>query len=287
MTVADNKNTTPTTQEEDIHVLRSLFSSLEPQQVETFYKSYQQWQLVQQGVVLQEQLATIEQQIIDNNVLMQLTQPSPIALAALIRLQSYGVDDVDLLDNMLERGDTWLDHMLQLLEQCQNLGFIRDNYTEWCKHALEGAYDWLDSMHENEERQVAQLLQEELVTQATVSGETTEALLIQRLMSEEANSKIPTGPLEPEPPVGTDISRPLTETIEETGRDELVSTENPLLTIPSILSYPTKAPEESKQHEEAIPGPTPPVHEVPALDIQQKSHKRGLLSRILSKAWHT
>ena len=286
MTVADNKDTTPTTPEEDTHVLRALFSSLEPQQVETFYKSYQQWQLVQQGVVLQEQLAAVEQQIIDNNVLMQLTQPSPIALAALIRLQSYGVDDVDLLDNMLERGDTWLDHMLQLLEQCQSLDFIHDNYTEWCKHALEGAYDWLDSMHENEERQAAQLIQEESVAQATMSGEATEALLIQRLMSEEANLKTPIVPLEAEPPVETaDVSHPLTEPVEETGRDEAVPTENPSLTIPSILSYSTKDPEELKQREEAIPGPTPPVHEVPAVDTHQKSHKRGLLSRILSKAW--
>ena len=200
MSVADNANTPPTTY---VERLDALFSQLDAQQVETFYKSYQHWQLEQQDAVLQEQLATLEQQIVDNHVLMQLTQPSPIALATLTRLQSYGVDNVDLLDSMLERGDTWLDHTLQLLEQCERLDVIHGNYTEWCQHALEGAYEWLDSMPENEVSQDTQSIPE----QAKISDDTTEALLLQKLMSEDETIKVPAIMLASEP-VGTDLSRP-------------------------------------------------------------------------------
>ncbi len=238
MSVADNTNITPAV--DDLH---SLFSQLNSQQVEAFYKNYQQWQLEQQGIVLQEQIAAIEQQIVDNQVLMQLTQPSPIALATLTRLQSYGVDDIDLLDRMLERGDTWLDHTLELLEQCERLDVIHGNYTEWCQHALEDAYNWLDSMHNDEESQP--LLEQ--ATQTETSDDTTETLLIQRLMSEdEIQQQIP---------------------------------------IPSILSYPTTIethPAGSIQPQEDVHG-----HETPAKETQQKSPKHGLVSRILARVWHT
>jgi len=257
MSVADDANTLPAIHEEHI---RSLFSQLDAQQVEAFYKHYQQWQLAQQDVVLQQQLATLEQQIVDNRVLMQLMQPSPIALATLTRLQSYGVDDVDLLDSMLERGDTWLDHTLQLLEQCERLDVIHGNYTEWCRLALEDAYNWLDSMHNNE---VAQ--EPEQTTQAEISSDTTEALLRQKLISE------------PEP-LGTDVSRPssVIETLE--GRDTSVPTGSHSYTIPSILSYPI----DRIQAQEDIPVPAAPVHETPPKEEQQKSPKYGLMSRILA-----
>lgn len=265
MSAADNTNTPPAMQEEYVQQLHVLFSLVDAQHVETFYKSYQHWQLKQQRMVLQEQLATIEQHIVDNSVLMQLTQPSPIALATLTRLQSYGVDDVDLLDSMLEHGDTWLDHTLQLLEQCERLDFIHDNYTEWCRHALEGAYDWLDSINENEVARREQLIDEQVAQQAAIVDDTTEALLVQKLMSEDETLKIPAIILVPT------SSAP----------------------IPSILSYSTKAevaPEAFLQHEEHTPMPTPPVYTTPSAasaDKQQKSPKRGLVSRVMAKVWRT
>ncbi len=243
MSVADNTNIIPTADD-----LCTLFSQLDTQQVEAFYKNYQQWQLEQQGIVLQEQIAAIEQQIVDNQVLMQLTQPSPIALATLTRLQSYGVDDVDLLDRMLERGDTWLDHALQLLEQCERLDVIHGNYTEWCQHALEDAYNWLDSMHNDEESQPVL----EQATQTETSDDTTEALLIQRLMSEDENQQ--------------------------------------QISIPSILSYPTTIETHStdsiQSQEDALVVSTL-THETSSKETQQKSPKHGLVSRILARVWHT
>ncbi len=267
MSAADNTNTPPTLHTEH---LATLFSQLDTQQVETFYKSYQHWQLVQQEGALQEQRAALEQQIIDNEVLMHLTQPSPIALATLTRLQSYGVDDVDLLDTMLERGDTWLDHTLQLLEQCERLDVIHGNYTEWCQHALEGAYEWLDSMPEDEVLQETQAIHEQ-TTEAAISDDTTEALLLQKLMSEDE-------------PVGTDVSRPSSISISDEGRDTSVPTENQHIPIPSILTYATTS---STLLQEDIPTPTAPAHETPPPEGQQKSPKHGLIARILARAWQT
>ncbi|GAC1454541.1 MAG: hypothetical protein PVSMB2_03950 [Ktedonobacteraceae bacterium] len=262
MSVANNANTPPAIYGEHLH---SLFSQLDAQQVETFYKSYQHWHLEQQSAVVQEQLASIEQRIVDNQVLMQRAQPTPIALATLTRLQSYGVDDVDLLDSMLERGDTWLDHTLQLLEQCERLDVIHDNYTEWCRHALEDAYDWLDSMHNNEVSQDMPPIQEQ-ATQATVD-DNTEALLIQRLMSEDETEKVST-------------IKPILIS---------VPTDQRSYTIPSILSYTTKAEELAEElvsrQEEQLPIPVAPVHKIPHVEHQQKSPKRGLVSRILARVW--
>ena len=126
----------------------TLYASLSPQHVEQFYRSYSAWQMRQKMVLLEAHLTSLDQQINDNAVLMQLVQPSALSLATLARLQSYGVEDIDLLDAMLERGDEWLDHAMQLLTQCELLDLIHDNYTEWCRHALEGAYNWLDSINE-------------------------------------------------------------------------------------------------------------------------------------------
>jgi hypothetical protein len=298
MSVADNSNTSPKLYREYLH---SLFSQLDEQQVETFYTSYQHWQLEQQEAMLQEQIASLEQQLVDNQVLLQLTQPSPIALATLTRLQSYGVDDVDLLDCMLERGDTWLDHTLQLLEQCERLDVIHSNYTEWCRHALEGAYNWLDSMHENEGAQDTQAVHEH-ETRAAINDDMTEALLMRKLMSEDETVKIPAvKPLsEPESvgttdssqsslvldnhetPVRTGVSRPSGILLPDEGRDTPVLTEP--IPIPSILSYTTT---NSTQPQEDIPTPIAPVHEIPPKERQQKSPTPGLVFRILAKAWRT
>src|SRR5260370_19001947 len=47
---------------------------------------------------------------------------------------------------MLDRGEAWLDSAMQHLDYSEQFDFIRGNYTEWCEHALEGAYDWIDSL---------------------------------------------------------------------------------------------------------------------------------------------
>src|SRR5438105_13245222 len=109
---------------------------------------------------------------------MEMVHPPAIALATMARLQASGVKDLDLLDRMLERGEDWLDRTMQRLDYCEQLDFILDDYTKWCQNALDGAYDWIDSMREGSPVSPE-------VPGADTSIETTEELLLQKLTSEE------------------------------------------------------------------------------------------------------
>jgi hypothetical protein len=168
--------------------LVALFARLDPAQVEQFTHSYQLWTLQQRQALVQQEVAWLQQQIADNASLTESVQPSPIALAALARLQASGVENLHLLDQMLDRGDTWLDHTVQLLERCEKLDLIRGDYTRWCENALEGAYDWLDSMNDEE---ASQDLQSSQVLQPVAQEENDLAIvptaeeLLQKLMSDD------------------------------------------------------------------------------------------------------
>ena len=183
--------------------INSIFARLDPQDVERFYQSYQLWTLQQQITALQTQITTLHLQIAENNERMQRSHPSAIALATLAQLQSHGVTDIDLLDRMLARGEAWLDQTMQRLAYCEQFDFIRNNYTDWCQHALDGAYDWIDSMQNSssssppEESTSAARMDESL-------DEATEEKLLQKLMSDEeafmleATLKRPAIPAQPQ-----------------------------------------------------------------------------------------
>src|SRR5690242_8573597 len=96
--------------------LTHLFMQLSPQDVEQFHQSYQHWMLEQHIEIQQSQIAVLEQKIAQNAALMEQVRPSAIALSTLAQLQASGVEDIELLDQMLERGETWLDRTMQQLE---------------------------------------------------------------------------------------------------------------------------------------------------------------------------
>jgi hypothetical protein len=168
----------------------TIFQRLEPREVEQFYKSYHFWLLQRRIQTLHTEASAIQQAIIDNTTLMQQVSLSAIALASLAQLQASGVSDLDLLDRMLERGETWLDHTMQLLEHCEKLDVIRGDYTQWCEHALEGAYDWIESMEATEA--IHHLENDALSDEPQARLHTaTEEQLLQKLMSDEdATEKI-------------------------------------------------------------------------------------------------
>lgn len=159
-----------------------IYARLNQRDIEQFYAGYQRWTLQQQISTLEAQLDALRGQIAENTERMQEVHTSAIALATLARLQSNGVNDIDLLDRMLERGEMWLDHTMQQLDYCEQLdGFICDDYTQWCKHALEGAYDWIDSIQDgnlSSSTPVAVTGDEQLI-------EATEELLLQKFSSDE------------------------------------------------------------------------------------------------------
>jgi hypothetical protein len=182
-----------------------LFEKLSPQDVSEFHAGYQQWLHQQQTAYLQTQIVRVRQQIAENNRQIQLVHPSSIALASLARLQSNGVTNLDLLDRLLDRGETWLDNTMLHLEYCEKFDFIRGNYTEWCEHALEGAYDWIDSMRkvsieatksspqstDQPPSQSPSPASADIET-AETSKEATEEIFLQKLMSEEVISHLDT-----------------------------------------------------------------------------------------------
>ena len=172
----------------------TVFQRLEPREVEQFYKSYHFWLLQRRIDTLYTETSAIQQAIIDNNTLMQQIPLSTIALASLAQLQASGVNDLNLLDRMLERGETWLDHTMQLLEHCEKLDVIQGDYTQWCEHALEGAYDWIASMEAteaiNQPENDAETLAIHDEQQATLHTATEEQLLQKLMDDEEATEKI-------------------------------------------------------------------------------------------------
>src|SRR6266700_1336594 len=158
--------------------LSQVYSRLNQLDVEQFYTGYQWWITHRRINVLQEEIDTLRLQIDENAQYMQHARPPAVALATLARLQANGVDDLDLLDRMLEQGEEWLDLIMQRLDYCEQLDFIHDNYTQWCEHALEGAYDWIDSMRDAE-------VDTSPPPEAASDIEATEELLLRKLTSEE------------------------------------------------------------------------------------------------------
>jgi hypothetical protein len=163
----------------------AVFAQLNQQDIEEFYIGYQRWNLQHQIEILQARLEDLRKQIIANTERMQELHPTAIEFATLARLQSNGVSDVDLLDRILERGESWLDRTMQRLDYFEQLDdFISDDYTQWCQHALEGAYDWIDSMLDGNSTSppTAEATKEEELIEAT------EELFLQKISNEEDES---------------------------------------------------------------------------------------------------
>ena len=104
--------------------ISALFSALKPRDVEQFFGEYQSWFLQQQINQLQGTINALQQQLAQNTARLQELQPSAIASSTLAQLQAHGVNDIDLLDRLLERGEDWLDRTMQRLEYCEKAWII-------------------------------------------------------------------------------------------------------------------------------------------------------------------
>ena len=167
--------------------LDAVFAQLNPQDIEEFYASYHQWSQHQRLNELRQRIETVRAQQVENEQRLREAQPSAIALAALARLQSNGVSDIALLDAMLERGESWLDQTMQRLDYFEQFDdFISDDYTKWCQGALEGAFDWIDSLREDTEPAASEQVETPSVESSSDSEDVAEveALFLQRLATE-------------------------------------------------------------------------------------------------------
>lgn len=153
-----------------------VFSRLPEQDIEQFYAQYQLWLLRRRVPIIQKQIEALDEHLAENQQVIQSLQPSAVALAVLARLQSNGVSNIELLDQMLERGEDWLDRMMQRLDYCEQVeDFIQGDYTQWCYRSLEGAYDWIDTLLGSVEEG------EEPRPPVEEDGAATEELLLQKL----------------------------------------------------------------------------------------------------------
>ena len=288
-------NALPPDQAENI---AAIFAHLSLQDVEEFYLGYQYWQLQYQIKTLQNQLNQVRRKMIENTERIQQVQPTAIELATLARLQSNGVSDVDLLDRMLERGEVWLDRTMQRLDYLEQLdGFIRGDYTQWCNHALEGAYDWIDSAIDGEspsssketlaatiEEVTEDVKHEELI-------EATEELFLQKISTEDelqANeitskrSSIPVTEVEEIVSPSEDINpADLHEEtqVETVVAEELSSIEN------SQTSTETQQPDQEPIDTAVVIAQTPSRPSTHVTQVDASTQRPGFVKRFLSKIW--
>jgi hypothetical protein len=162
-----------------------VFSHLREQDIEQFYAHYQLWVLRRRLPLLEKQLDALREHLAENQRAIESLRPSALALAVLVRLQSNGVNDTDVLDLMLDRGEDWLDRMMQRLDYCEQVeDFIQGDYTQWCVRSLEGAYDWIDSLlgsiqEDNGRREVS-----------SEGDAATEELLLQKLRQDDEKAML-------------------------------------------------------------------------------------------------
>lgn len=162
-----------------------IFARLHEQDIEQFYAHYQLWVLRKRLPLIENQLEALREHLTENQQVTESLRPSALALAVLVRLQSNGVNDTDVLDLMLDRGEDWLDRMMQRLDYCEQVeDFIQGDYNQWCIKALEGAYDWIDSLLGSIKEGNNHLESSER------DGETTEELLLQKLSQDDEEAML-------------------------------------------------------------------------------------------------
>jgi len=263
--------------------LNSLFAQLNPLDVEQFYTAYQLWNVRQRIQTLQALTDAIQRDIAENAECLEQVHPSAIALASLARLQANGVSDISLLDCMLDRGEEWLDRAIQHLEYCEKLDLISDGYTKWCEHALEGAYDWIDSMPGQEAADPSTIEppfsesaagpsnsspgQEETRENSEPGSELMEELFLQKLMSDdlenaeeaENDASMLETTLKIRAFSPTTQQEPLPDTVSTNNADNTGNTENPQLTQAESSVLPTVQETRPEEVE-----PTPVLEETQA-----------------------
>jgi hypothetical protein len=239
-----------TTRQTNPNELSEIYAKLNKQDVEQFCTSYQRWNLQQRSVTLQEQIEDLHREIAANAELMEMIHPPAMALATMARLQASGVKDLNLLDRMLERGEDWLDRTIQRLEYCEQLDFILDDYTQWCQNALDGAYDWIDSMREGGTASS---------TEVPTGDTATEELLLQKLTSEE--EQLSSSP-------ETTLEQPELSALEESAS----ALEEPLTIFPEeLVSTPEEHASIIEESPISVETPSSPEEVIPKLQEEQVS----------------
>jgi len=245
--------------------IQQIFTQLSAHDVEQFYAAFQLAMKRQQMEQLTREIEQARQRVVDNEAKMVSVALPLIALVSLVELQANGVEDIDLLDRMLERGEEWLDQTMQNLQRCKQLNMLDEGITLWCEHALEGAYDWIASMSEQEslENSLDQPDDEPAaVTLPSESNTTTEDQLLRKLMSDDDEERVASITTEQTPP-------PQSEQSEQPEQDETIETPEAAIEAEETeISEPEEAIE-SEETEITEPETSEESLEAEAAEIQK------------------
>jgi len=227
-----------------------VFAYLPEQDIEQFYAHYQLWLMRRRVPIIEKQLELLHEYLNENQQLVESLRPSAVALAVLVRLQSSGVTNIDVLDQMLERGEDWLDRMMQRLDYCEQVeDFIQGDYTQWCIRSLEGAYDWIDTV-----LGLGATTAETDVSYTNAPDvdalEATEELLLQKLRLDDEESALE-----------TTLSQPISTNEDERELAALEANEK------STAEQPATTSEASEVH---IPQPQPAAYDVMEVGIAEE-----------------
>jgi hypothetical protein len=107
--------------------------------------SYITWYVQKVTQELDAKIATLRNELEQNDKEEAQLKPSNAELDAMRRLQSNKVSEVELLDRLMEKGEEWLVLTMQRLDYFERAGLAPNDYPGWCEHALGGAYDWIDA----------------------------------------------------------------------------------------------------------------------------------------------
>ncbi|HEU5380530.1 MAG TPA: hypothetical protein VFV38_34335, partial [Ktedonobacteraceae bacterium] len=247
-----------------------VFKRLRDQDIEQFYANYQLWVMRQRVPILEQEIATLRTHLAEHQQQIQALRPSAIALAVLARLQSNGVRDVILLDQMLERGEDWLDRMMQRLDYCEQVeDFIQGDYTQWCVNSLDGAYDWIDSLRGSPEEENTDSSTADAPDEA--EAQATAELLLQRLSTDDEetfqNSSLRPSQAETETAAapGVENVESPTPTSGEIAHVEASSVEAELSTLETVQ---TASPASESTGEQVTPWYALPLTEDESFDFE-------------------
>jgi len=122
-----------------------LYERIPPEAVREFSEAYFAWYANRALQELDDRIKAVRADLAVNDAREEELRPTDIELEAIELLQARGVDDVELLDRLVGRGEDWLAETVQRLAYFEHAGLAPTSYPQWCEYALAGAYDWIDT----------------------------------------------------------------------------------------------------------------------------------------------
>lgn len=255
--------------------VQQLFTQLSANDVEQFYAAFQLTMKRQQMEQLTHEIEQARQRVVDNEAKMLSVALPLITLVSLIELQASGVEDIDLLERMLERGEEWLDQTMQNFQRCKQLNMFDEGITLWCEHALDGAYDWIASMDAQESLENSLDQPDDgpdAVSLPSESNTTTEDQLLRKLMSDDDEERVASTTIEQTPPQPEQNEQPEQDEPLETP-EAAIESEETEITEPEVPEESLKveiaeilAPEAPEAPEESIEAEAAEIQKLAALE---------------------